>query len=601
MELLSRQRGDILVRPGECLDIRRRLRRIARRHDLGAVVVSAFDARTRMLPFYYASTHMAPAGARAVGAALFDSGIEKVRVVCQQWNRNFRPSAMALDGRMPDLLLISSMQIHGAQCTALIRDACRIDPVRRPLIIAGGPKVIYEPWSVFDLGGGAAADVAVTGEEYVLLELLEVLLGERAAGEPLRSAFARARDGGALEAVPGLVYAAGEPPGRDAELIDTGTQRLVGDLDELPHPAIGLALLEPPSRKATLAARPMEPSRVRRRSPIVGLVFTSGCRFHCPYCPIPAYNQRQHRLKSPARIADEMTRLNRQFGLRYFFGTDDNFFNDRARSLEIVEALARAEIAGRPLGRRVGWGTEVTVHDTLGMVPHLPTVRRAGAVALWLGVEDMTATFVRKGQSVEKTTRAFALLRGAGILPVPMLMHHDGQPLLTRGSDYGLINQVRLLSRAGAVDVQILSEIPAVGSRVYEDAFTSGRVIGAAGGRAAEPYMLDGNYVLASREREPWRMQLRVAAALAFQYNPVRLLATALRVGTSPYLIGLSMQASGVWGLINSLPRMLGWASRLMRGGIARRLQPPGPTLPIRRLGDRPARTSSCVGELLAV
>ncbi|NQY56181.1 MAG: aspartate kinase, partial [Ilumatobacteraceae bacterium] len=39
--------------------------------------------------------------------------------------------------------------LHSSQCEALIRDACRIDPVNRPLIIAGGPKTIYEPWGVF--------------------------------------------------------------------------------------------------------------------------------------------------------------------------------------------------------------------------------------------------------------------------------------------------------------------------------------------------------------------------------------------------------------------------------------------------------------------
>ena len=44
--------------------------------------------------------------------------------------------------------MVSSMTLHTAQCEALIRDACRIDPAaaadhrRRP-------QVIYEPWSVF--------------------------------------------------------------------------------------------------------------------------------------------------------------------------------------------------------------------------------------------------------------------------------------------------------------------------------------------------------------------------------------------------------------------------------------------------------------------
>src|SRR5262249_5249822 len=156
---------------------------------------------------------------------------------------------------------------------------------------------------------------------------------------------------------------------------------------------------------------------------------TFGCKFNCPYCPIPAYNQRQHRLKSPQRIIDEMRRLNTDYGIRYFFGADDNFFNNHARTLEIVEAMTRAEVRGKPFRKTIRWGTEVTVHDTLALREHIDMVRSAGCRALWLGVEDMTATFIKKGQSVNKTSEAFLLLAKHGINPMPMMMHHDSQPL----------------------------------------------------------------------------------------------------------------------------------------------------------------------------
>ncbi|KKL72605.1 hypothetical protein LCGC14_2083230, partial [marine sediment metagenome] len=175
MELPPRARGDELLKPGELAGILLRLRSVAAKHDLASVIVCAFDHRTRMLPFLFADTRMAPAGVRAIGSAMVDAGFDKTRIVLQQWNRNFRPSRMRLDGRIPDLFMVSSMQIHSGQCEALIRDACRIAPAARPLIIAGGPKVIYEPWDVFgvDPADPWGADVAVTGEEYVLLNLLD--------------------------------------------------------------------------------------------------------------------------------------------------------------------------------------------------------------------------------------------------------------------------------------------------------------------------------------------------------------------------------------------------------------------------------------------
>jgi len=83
-------------------------------------------------------------------------------------------------------------------------------------------------------------------------------------------------------------------------------------------------------------------------------------------------------------------------------------------------------------------------------------VHRAGCRALWLGVEAMTATLVKKGQSVRKTTEVFGRLRDAGICPMPMMMHHDSQSLFSHGSDYGLLDQVRKLRKAGAVTLQVL-------------------------------------------------------------------------------------------------------------------------------------------------
>lgn len=585
MQLPRRARGDELLKPGELLALRQRLRLSARRHNLSSVIVCAFDYRTHMLPFVYAATRMAPAGARAIGAALLDAGFEKTRIVQQQWNRQFRPMHMRLDGRTPDMFMVSSMQLHAAACTALIRDACRIEAGQRPLIVAGGPLVIYEPWKVFsaEARDAWAADVAVTGEEFVLLSLLEALLSIRARGEPLRATFMRARNSGVLDDIPGLVYARTDKAGRPQELVDTGVQRLVGDLDELPHPALGYRLLEPPGDRSILATAALAPDQVRKYSPISSLVLTFGCKFACPYCPIPAYNQRQHRAKSGARIADEFRRLYSEYGFRYYFGADDNFFNDTRRTLEIVETLARTEIDGAPIRQRIRWGTEATVHDTLRLREHLPAVRRTGMRALWLGVEDMTATLVNKGQSVDRTIEAFRLLQKHGISPMPMMMHHDEQPLLTHGrKPYGLLNQIRLLRKAGAVGMQVLMLVPATGSKLYVGTYTSGMAYASAGGRRVEEHMLGGNYVVASRHPEPWRKQLNILVAYLYFYNPLRFLLALVRPKSRLYLADAVEQALGMNGLLLTIRRTLGWALRLRFGRIRRTTAPPTSPIPMR-------------------
>ena len=600
MELPRRARGDELLRPGDLTRLRERLRTVAPKHGLATVIACAFDHRTRMLPFIFADTRMAPAGVRAVGAAMADAGFENTRIVLQQWNRNFRPSRMQLAGRIPDLFMASSMSLHSEQCMDLIRDAHRIDHAHRPLIIAGGPHAIYEPYDLFSANRArpGGADVVVTGEEFVLLSLIEVLLSERGRGESMRSAFVRARDGGALDDIPGLVYSRGDANGLPEELIDTGVQRLVADLDELPHPALGYRLLEPPGRHASLSARALPPDRVRRSSPISSLVLTLGCKFNCPYCPIPAYNQRKYRAKSGERIAEEMWRLNKEFGLKFFFGADDNFFNDRSRTLDIVDTLARAEFEGVRLSRRARWFTEVTVHDTLQLRDHLPLVYQAGCRALWLGVEDLTATLVKKGQGADKTTDAFRALRDAGICPMPMMMHHDTQPLHSRGSDYGLLNQVALLRRAGAVSMQILMLTPAPGSKLFEPTYTSGQVFGSVGGKEVRPHLRDGNHVVASGHKRPWQKQLTMLAGYLYFYNPAWLVVTLIGPRTPVTKKYALMQIIGMMGLVMTLARTSGWALRLMLGRIEREYRPPASPIPVRSTGGAPATRAPSVAPI---
>ena len=561
------------------------MRKAAAGLTIPTVVVYAFDKRTRLLPYYFASLRMAPAGARAVGAALFDSGLTATRIVLQQWTPRFRPSQATLGGERPEMLLISSMQIHAENAYGLIADACAGRTEDRPLIVVGGPKAIYEPWDLFGIGGDAevGADLVVTGEEFVLIQLVEVLLDYRGSRGTMLEAFRRARREGALVRIPGLVYRRDESP--DAPLVSTGIQRLVQDLDELPHPVIGYGLLEPPHGSRGLTSQPLAVSRVRKCSPIGSLSLSHGCKFNCDYCPIPAYNQRTYRHKSGERIVEEMRQVRERFGIRQFFGTDDNFFNNRPAVEAMFETMSRATIAGKPLRKALRWGTEATAFDTWKNRDLFKIARRSGLRALWIGVEDVTATLIKKGQSVNGTAELFALLNGRGILPMPMLMHHDRQPLYTRGSPYGLLNQVQFLRNCGACSMQVTVLTPAVGTRSYDATYRDGQVFDRVGGKPVLQWQFDGNHVVASSLPRPWRTQFNVLAAYAMFYNPVNFVRSLIQPQHSLYLAGALDQLHGMVGLCLNLIDSAEWAYRLWRGPITRRLTPPGPQTPLLEVG----------------
>ena len=155
-----------------------------------------------------------------------------------------------------------------------------------------------------------------------------------------------------------------------------------------------------------------------------------------------------------------------------------------------------------------GQPSGLVAHLAQGLSRAVPTMdrraflRRSG-LGVGAGIAASQLTLVKKAQDKGKTQLAFELLRANNILPMPMMMHHDSQPLVSWKSDYGLINQARLLRRAGATTVQVLMLIPAAGSKWYENVFDSGLAFRKVGNTPVEPHVVDGNYVVASSHPRP--------------------------------------------------------------------------------------------------
>src|SRR5262249_56922209 len=122
-------------------------------------------------------------------------------------------------------------------------------------------------------------------------------------------------------------------------------------------------------------------------------------------------------------------------------------------------------------GERISSAPEGPEKDSLRTRLFLRLCGAGGLRAVWFGIEDMTAELVKKGQSPEKTKKLFEILNRHGICPMSMMMHHDGQPLASRGNLYGLLNQVNFLRQSGSVSVQVTILTPSVGSKGYEEPF----------------------------------------------------------------------------------------------------------------------------------
>ena len=563
MELPTRAATDRFIPSGEYRRLANRLRQQGTGNDVATLIVSAFDNRTRMLPFIVWDRQIVPAGARAVSAALAGAGFTRQRLVNQAWTPNVRASSALIDGRRPELLMVSAMQIHSDPAFALIRDAHAMGS-DRPLIVAGGPKAIYQPWEYFGFDEqDHSADIVCTGEEYVLLELLDRLGESKRQNESYRRAFERARDHGWLDDIPGLVYARGDGPASERELVDTGVQRLLCDLDELPSPVEGYRYLEPAHKGRSLRQGPLPLREIHNYSKVAAILTTRGCKFRCSFCPIPAYNQRSLRNRSPGCLVRDLADLRRELGIHLFFGTDDNFFNDEQLVVETFETIADAGFEKDDIGKPVRFGTEGTVFDVHKQRHLLPLCYRGGLRAVWMGVEDMSAVLIKKGQSVSKTIELFDALRRNRILPMAMMIHFDGQPLISRGSAQGLLNQVRLLYRAGAASVQVTVLGPAAGTKDYDEVMRRGIILKRLGRTPVTDRRWDGNHVISVASSKPWKLQRNVLLAYGLFYNPLNLLRSLVKKNGK--WSDVFLQVWGMWGLLLTAWRLMPWMLKLFQ------------------------------------
>jgi hypothetical protein len=154
-------------------------------------------------------------------------------------------------------------------------------------------------------------------------------------------------------------------------------------------------------------------------------------------------------------------------------------------------------------------------------------------------------------------------------------MHHDGQPLASRGNLYGLLNQVRFLRKSGSVSVQVTILTPSVGSKGYEETYEKGLVIGQAGKKKLEDYQYDGNHCIATEDPHPWRKQMNIYLAYASFYNPMNFVRSVADWKDPVWNYRVMYQVYGMAGLMKSVVQGWGWLWNLYKGPIKKLTETP--------------------------
>jgi len=178
-----------------------------------------------------------------------------------------------------------------------LRIACEVKSQNPDSVVAfGGPQA--SAVDVATLEAFAPIDLVVRGEaEQTLPELLEAV-----------------REGRLPDDVPGITFR------RDGKIVRTPDAGGITDLDTLPFPAFHLI-----PDMAMCRFMPLELGR--------------GCPFSCTFCSTNDFFRRRFRLKSPARMLEEMRRVKATYGIDTFELVHDMFTVDRKRVAAFCEAL----------------------------------------------------------------------------------------------------------------------------------------------------------------------------------------------------------------------------------------------------------------------
>lgn len=186
-------------------------------------------------------------------------------------------------------------------------EACRLVRGKMPALplVWGGVHGSLLPEQTLRSGW---ADIVVVGEGE---ETFAELVGTLANGKP-------------LDEVKGIAY------------LENGRLRMTA-----PRPFVDL------DRQPPLAYHLIDMDHYRRR--IFGVDHVSfnssrGCTYRCAFCWDPVLYGRKRRVMQPATVVEQLKRIVRDYGIRGFLFTDDNFFIDMDRARGILEEIVRSQL-----------------------------------------------------------------------------------------------------------------------------------------------------------------------------------------------------------------------------------------------------------------
>src|SRR5581483_8101020 len=145
-----------------------------------------------------------------------------------------------------------------------------------------------------------------------------------------------------------------------------------------------------------------------------------GCPYQCSFCGVVGFSGSREKIESPARTAEALGVLHRNFGANAVQFYDNNFFLREDHARELADRL-------KPLG--MNWWCEARVDAVLRYSDDtLRKLREAGCVMIFFGVEsgsNKKLKEMKKQITAEQSLELAARMRQARIVPEYSLIFGD--------------------------------------------------------------------------------------------------------------------------------------------------------------------------------
>lgn len=245
------------------------------------------------------------------------------------------------------------------------------------------------------------------------------------------------------EKVPGVYYR-----NKSGEAVFTGPRKLISNLSELPLP-----VFFPANDKYDF----QNDSKGRECS--WELIGARGCPFNCSFCA----TEHTVRTRSTQHILDEITFMNKVFGIRHFIFMDDSFSFSRERAVSICKALKETGLTWQCNTR-----VDLLDDELVGLMKssHCETVN--------IGIESSSKTTlerIHKKIDPDTIRRAVALLKrynikihGYFIIGFPWETYQDMK------ATFDFCKELNLYSYA------INFAVPLPGTELFSELVESGRI-----------------------------------------------------------------------------------------------------------------------------